>query len=134
MRQICIRYLLEHSILKRWTKKARVGTFADKDGFEIGSYCADSFMVRHSHLTCIFTALIDEASSSKESFEVLVSKCAKLQLIVREVKSNNALERSIHNGPQIINSNIVEHHDPPHVTTKGRAKRLKSSKEKATKG
>ena len=80
MRQSCIRYLPKHYILKRWTKKARVGTFVDKDGFEIRSYCADSFLARHSLLSCIFNALIEEASSLKECYEILGSKHAELQL------------------------------------------------------
>ena len=134
MRQFCIRHLPEHYILRRWTKKARVGTFVDKDGVEIGSHCANSFMARHTHLSCIFNALIEEASSSKECYEILVNKYVELQLSMRQVKSNDASERGVHHEQQVIGSIVVEYHDPPHVTTKGRTKRLKSSKEKATKG
>ena len=33
-----------------------------------------------------------------------------------------------------LNSDVIEYQEPSHIVTKGRAKRLKSSKEKATKG
>lgn len=69
----------------------------DKYGNDIGSYCADSFLARHSQLSSIFIVLIDEASLSKEYFEYLVARHSELQENSRQIKSKSPLGGSMHN-------------------------------------
>ena len=53
---------------------------------------------------------------------------------LRQMTLNNPSNSSIDKGKALLDSNVVEYNEPAHVMMKGRAKKLRSSKEKATKG
>ncbi|RWR92230.1 protein FAR-RED IMPAIRED RESPONSE 1-like protein [Cinnamomum micranthum f. kanehirae] len=133
LRRGAILFLPERYILKRWTKGVTRDAFLDvvESG---GPEGVDPCLARHSHLSCKFARLIDIASQSKECFEFLISDHGELEMKLRQMMLNNPLNSSIDKGKAVVDSNVVEYDEPAHVVTKGRSKRLKSSKEKATKG
>ena len=134
MRHNSIFYLPEHFILKRWTKGVTKETFVDRVD-DTGSAGVNSCLARHSQLSCMFAGLIDIASQSREGFDVAVNCHTELEIKLRQMRLNNSTtEISIHNGKGLVDSNVIEYHEPAHAVTKGRAKRLKSLKEKATRG
>ncbi|RWR80203.1 protein FAR1-RELATED SEQUENCE 5-like protein [Cinnamomum micranthum f. kanehirae] len=132
LRHLSIPYVPERYILKQWTKGVTKEILVDD--VEIGSATVNSCLARHSHLSCMFAGLIDIASQSREGFEFLVSSYTELEMKLRQVTLNNPTDISIDNGEGLVDSNVVEYHEPSHAVTKGCAKRLKSSKENATKG
>ncbi|RWR83633.1 protein FAR-RED IMPAIRED RESPONSE 1-like protein [Cinnamomum micranthum f. kanehirae] len=132
LKHLSILFLPEHYILKRWTKGVTKDAFVD-DVESCESADVNQCLSRHSHLSCMFAGLIDRASNSREGLNILVSGHTKLEMKLSQVTLNNPEDTSVGKGKGLVDSNVVEYHEPSHVVTKGRAKRLKSSNEKATK-
>ncbi|KAJ8615718.1 hypothetical protein MRB53_035090 [Persea americana] len=132
LRRGSILILPERYILKRWTKGVTKDVFVDV--MESGeSEGVNPYLARHSHLSCMFAGLIDIASQSKDGIEFLISGYTELEMKLRQMMLNNRSNSSIDKGKALVDSNVVEYNEPAHVVTKGRAKRLKSLKEKAIK-
>ena len=64
----------------------------------------------------------------------MLSGHKELELKLRQVMLNNSTDTSIDRGNGLVDSNLVEYHEPSHVVTKEHSKGLKSLKKKATKG
>ncbi|KAJ8620234.1 hypothetical protein MRB53_028763 [Persea americana] len=129
MVQLSIRYLPEHYILKWWTKGVTKVNSIDNDGVEIGSYGSDSCMARRHYISGIFTLIFNKGCLSKEGFKILVNAHAELQMKLRNLNLDVPSEASMHPWKG-LDSDVIKYQESSHVVTKGRVKRLKSSRTK----
>ncbi|XP_073014540.1 protein FAR1-RELATED SEQUENCE 5-like [Primulina eburnea] len=122
-------HLPDQYILKRWTKDAKVGvlyTMAEQNLVDDPERC---LMSRHMRLSCKASALIDVASFSDEGTNFLADEFDSIDSKMKEMNINRTLSSGIQSRSTFDKAiGII---DPSEIRTKGRGKRLKSSKEKS---
>ncbi|XP_075483575.1 protein FAR1-RELATED SEQUENCE 5-like [Primulina tabacum] len=123
-------HLPDQYILKRWTKYAKIGvlyTMAEQNVVDDPDRC---LMSRHMRLSCKASALIDVASFSDEGTNFLPEQFDSIDNKIKEMNINRTLSSGIQSRRTLDGAiGII---DPSEIRTKGRGKRLKSSKEKST--
>ncbi|XP_073313771.1 protein FAR1-RELATED SEQUENCE 5-like [Primulina huaijiensis] len=123
-------HLHDQYILKRWTKDAKIGvhyTMAEQNVVDDPERC---LMSRHMRLSCKASALIDVASFSDEGTNFLTEQFDSIDSKMKEMNINRTLRSGIQSRRTLDGAiGII---DPSEIRTKGRGKRLKSSKEKST--
>ncbi|XP_073022750.1 protein FAR1-RELATED SEQUENCE 5-like [Primulina eburnea] len=123
-------HLPDQYILKRWTKDAKIGvyyTMAEQNVVDDPEKC---LMSRHTRLSCKASALIDVASFSDEGTNFLTEQFDFIDSKMKEMNINRTLRSGIQSRRSLDGAiGII---DPSEIRTKGRGKRLKSSKEKST--
>ncbi|XP_073051310.1 uncharacterized protein [Primulina eburnea] len=123
-------HLPDQYILKRWTKDAKIGvhyTMAEQNVVDDPERC---LMSRHMRLSCKASALIDVTSFSDEGTNFLTDQFDCIDSKMKEMNINRTLRSGIQSRRTLDGAiGII---DPSEIRTKGRGKRLKSSKEKST--
>ncbi|XP_073017887.1 protein FAR1-RELATED SEQUENCE 5-like [Primulina eburnea] len=123
-------HLPDQYILKRWTKDAKIGvhyTMAEQNVVDDPKKC---LMSRHMRLSCKASALIDVASFIDEGTNFLTEQFDFIDSKMKEMNINRTLRSGIQSRRSLDGAiGII---DPSEIRTKGRGKRLKSSKEKST--
>ncbi|RWR94342.1 protein FAR-RED IMPAIRED RESPONSE 1-like protein [Cinnamomum micranthum f. kanehirae] len=120
----------EQYILKRWTRYARVDDDSDR------SMCSEfdgSLLARHGDLSYDASNIIDEASLSKEAYHHAKSVLQNLKTRIREINEKTVMAEDDPKRKKKSASPTERYLPPKQAITKGRPKRLKSSKEKARK-
>ena len=137
LKQERIFVLPDQYILIRWTIQARKGFDVYMSLFERTISFDNSLVARHEGLLYYATMAVDESSMSVETYEnakqVLLDLIQKACAINETVgtgdkKEGNSCEKE---GDKSIDAK--QYLELKHISTKGCAKRLKSSKEKALK-
>ncbi|XP_073015406.1 protein FAR1-RELATED SEQUENCE 5-like [Primulina eburnea] len=122
-------HLPDQYILKRWTKDAKFGvlyTMAEQNLVDDLERC---LMSRHMRLSCKASALIDVASFSDEGTNFLADEFDSIDSKMKEMNINRTLSSGIQSRSTF--DGAIGNIDPSEIRTKGRGKRLKSSKEKS---
>eukprot|EP00268_Persea_americana_P045225 TRINITY_DN4604_c0_g1_i3.p1 TRINITY_DN4604_c0_g1~~TRINITY_DN4604_c0_g1_i3.p1 ORF type:complete len:258 (-),score=38.98 TRINITY_DN4604_c0_g1_i3:1419-2192(-) len=117
-------------ILKRWTRYERVDDDSDKSRCSVFD---GSLLARHGDLSYDTANIIDGASLYKEAYHHAKSVLQDLKKSIREINEKAVM---VEDDPKRKNKSPrpTERYLPSkHAITKGRPKRLKSSKEKARK-
>ncbi|XXG72321.1 hypothetical protein AAC387_Pa07g1449 [Persea americana] len=129
--------LPEHFILKRWTSHARDGTEYSKCLIVGNTTGGTSLIVRHGDLSYWGNMVSNEASMCSKTYEYARNVLTDLHKMCRQMNQLELGGEHTSSGKNKMVSDAVSEAvqliEPPHATTKGRPKRLKSSREKAQK-
>ena len=129
--------LPEHFILTRWTRHARDGTEYSKCLIVGNTTGGTSLIVRHGDLSYWGNMVSNEASMCSKTYEYARNVLTDLHKMCRQMNQLELGGEHTSSGKNKMVSDAVSEAvqliEPPHATTKGRPKRLKSSREKAQK-
>lgn len=145
LKQERIFILPEQYILRRWSIQVRKGSACYMRLFERTVSFDDSLVARHGDLLYYATMVVDESSMCSKAYQN--AKQVLLDLIrtsraINETEGTvdkKGLKSSEKEGDKTCNKegdkscDSKQYLEPKHIITKGRVKRLKSSKEKALK-
>lgn len=129
-------------ILKRWSRNARVVPDENEAIINVQSTSGDTLVGRHSELSYSVTLLVDEGCMSRKAYEHARRGILQLKRECRQINESEAIgENEAIREMEAIRekdhmgegSNTIQYYPPAHANTKGRSKRIKSSKEKAQK-
>ncbi|XP_021829969.1 protein FAR1-RELATED SEQUENCE 9-like [Prunus avium] len=129
-----VEHLPDNYIVKRWLQSAKCGVVYDKNDKEVKD-CVDGLvLVKRSKLGKVAGELIDSALLCDEGFELLENSFDDIRGKLTRLLSSRARVEEEPNGEVGTSSSQVRMKDPLRVKAKGRARRVKGQKEKATKG
>ncbi|KZV13530.1 protein FAR-RED ELONGATED HYPOCOTYL 3-like, partial [Dorcoceras hygrometricum] len=117
-------------ILKRWTQDAKVGVTFVMCEENVNNDRERFLMSRHSRLSFKASVLVDEASLTDEGTKFLDEQFDHIYTKIKYMNSSRTFDsRNLRKRTMDGARGII---DPAEIRTKGRGKRMKSSKEKST--
>ncbi|KZV20016.1 protein FAR-RED IMPAIRED RESPONSE 1-like [Dorcoceras hygrometricum] len=117
-------------ILKRWTQDAKVGVTFVMCEENVNNDRERFLMSRHSRLSFKASVLVDEASLTDEGTKFLDEQFDHIYTKIKYINSSRTFDgRNLRKRTMDGARGVI---DPAEIRTKGRGKRMKSSKEKST--
>ncbi|XXG60583.1 hypothetical protein AAC387_Pa04g2451 [Persea americana] len=120
--------LPQEYILKRWTRFARID---DESNSRTCFSCDGSLLERHGDLSYDAAVVVDEASMCKTAYQHAKKVLQELKKSIREINEKEVTTKDDSKRKDKGTCHEERYLAPKNAKTKGRPKRLKSSKEKA---
>ncbi|CAL2230003.1 unnamed protein product [Prunus armeniaca] len=128
-----VEYFPDKYILKRWLQSAKCGVVYDKNDKEVKDCVDGLLLVKRSKVCKVASDLIDSALFCDEGFELLEKSFNDIRGKLTRLVSSRAHVEEEPDEEVFASSPQMRIKYPHQVKVKGRVKRVKRQKEKATK-